>query len=130
MLESPYNLGGRPPMKPANLDIVIYQGATWRLPMQWIAVDTPVNLNGYGLQAQARLTFNSNDQRLLFDLSVGDGITITDSDEGKFELLLSHEATDAMDFVRASWELEAIQPNGDVLRIAQGYVTLSRGIEP
>ena len=113
-------------MTPANLDITIYQGATWRLPMQWVVNNVPVDLTGYTLRAQAKLTFNSNDQRTLFDLTA----VITDAVNGMFEISLTSEETAAFDFIRGSWELEAVQPNADILRILQGYVSLSRGVEP
>lgn len=114
-------------MTPARYNLTIYQGATLRLPIQWIADGTPVDITGSAIKAKGKYP---DQQGLLFDLSIGSGINVVDPVLGKFEVLITAEKTKEMDFLAGSWELDITNPQGEVYRVVMGYLSLSKEVRP
>ena len=54
------------------------------------AENNPIDLTGYQIKTQARA--NSTSKKTLFDLSIGNGITITDSVNGLYDIDLQDTA--------------------------------------
>lgn len=117
-------------MKPATLNVTIYQGAEWRLLLGWASgtkeSHTGIDMTGYTLRSQARKNYDSEEP--FFDLSLGDGIEWVDQGTGKFALVLSAEQTAALTIALGVFDVEATAPNGDVSRLVQGQVKLSREV--
>jgi len=120
------------PAAPQNL--LIEQGATWRAIFMLlqpgatgtpIADRLPINLAGYSARMQIRPDYTST--TVLAELTLANaGISITPA-TGKIDLYISATDTAALTFTDAPavYDLELIEPGGDVIRLLKGRVTLS-----
>jgi len=121
-------------MPAAKKNLSIEQGATWRdsyVLLQSAPVGTPVadmlpvDLTGYSARMQVRPDYAS--ATVLVDLTVANGgITITAA-AGKISLYISAADTSALAFTdtTAVYDLELIEPAGDVIRLLRGSISLS-----
>lgn len=112
-------------MTPAQLDLTIYQGATFRKSFTWQTGDplTAVDLTGCTMRMQIRERRDATE--VIVELtSENGGITITPL-TGQFALYLSATATAALAVTKAVYDLEIVFANGDVVRFLQGKVTVS-----
>ena len=121
-------------MPAAKKNLTIEQGATWRdtyTLLQPAPVGTPIadmlpiNLAGYTARMQIRPDPAS--ATVLVELTPANGrITITPA-SGTLALHISATDTAALTFtdVPAVYDLELIEPSGDVIRRLRGTVTLS-----
>ncbi len=117
-------------MPAAKLDLMIEQGATFRHTLFVKAgkgADAPpVNLTGCKARMQIRSDIDSAD--VLIELTTeNDRITITPLD-GRIDLRISDEDTAALSFERGVHDVELEYSNGDVSRVVQGKVVLSREV--
>lgn len=115
-------------MTPAKYDLVVYQGATLRLPMQYVAGGVPVNITDCSIRAVGRQRYDSGEEA--FELSIGQGITVTDPLTGSFTMSLTVAQTMAINFRLGVWNLEITFPEGTVIRVVQGFLTLSKMVQP
>jgi hypothetical protein len=103
--------------------IIIDQGATWRLPVQWVDDDgAGINMAGYTLRAQIRTNYAARGGNLLADLTLGAGIEYTDQANGEFALSISAAATRTMPIGSFRWDVEAESGGGEVTRLLMGPV--------
>jgi len=121
-------------MPAAKKNLTIEQGATWRDSYTLlqpapagtpIASRLPVDLTGYSTRMQVRPDYAS--ATVLLELTPANGrITITPA-SGKLDLYISDADTAALTFTDtpAVYDLELIEPGGDVIRLLKGTVTLS-----
>ena len=121
-------------MTAAKKNLTIEQGATWRdtyTLLQPAPVGTPIadmlpiDLSGYSARMQVRPDYAST--TVLIELSTDNTrITITPL-TGTLALFISDADTTALAFTDASavYDLELIQPGGEVIRLLRGTVTLS-----
>lgn len=110
---------------PGKSDIKIYQGATFREEM--IITDTddqPIEFTGYTARAQAREEYISPTPFMNLTTENG-GITLGATD-GTVTLVMSAAATAAITAEHGVWDLELVQPNGEVWRVLQGEVCVSK----
>lgn len=115
-------------MTPGQLDLIIYQGATWR---KTIRVQSPagtgVDLTDATLQMQIRPAIASTE--IIIELSTANGrIVVTDASKGEFVVEIEDEASSQIDQTKGVYDLEVHYPNGDVDRILMGKVTLSKEV--
>lgn len=103
----------------------IYQGATNILPLTYYDPDgvTPINLTGYSARLQVREGYDS--EEALIDLDSDGGGIVLGGAAGTVEITISEEESAELDFDRAVYDLELIDPAGDVDRLLSGPVTLS-----
>lgn len=115
-------------MTPANIPITIYQGATFRKSFQWLAGNpaVPVNLTSATGQMQIRRKVTSTDIELELTTTNG-GIIITDSVNGKFELLVTPEQSSPLTIKEGVYDIE-LTVGIDLIRIIEGDVTLSKEV--
>jgi phage pi2 protein 07 len=113
-------------MKPATLDITIYQGSTFSQVFQWKSgsPSVPVNLTGYTARMQIREKFSSPDYVINLTTENG-GIVFRDAVNGTFSIEMSATDTAAMNFKHAVYDIEFVSPSGIVTRLFGGSVTLS-----
>lgn len=109
-------------MEPAKRKLKLQQGKTLRKPYQWKAGGVPVDLTGWKARLQIRPEVRS--EQVLADLTTENGGIIIDPLQGKFTLFMSDADTALLDFETAVFELEMIAPNGDVMTLMYGDVTL------
>jgi tRNA threonylcarbamoyladenosine modification (KEOPS) complex Pcc1 subunit len=115
-------------LKPANIPITIYQGATFYKEFQWKSGTPllPVNITGYTARMQIRETIKSPD--VLIELTTGNNnnrITITNPTDGRFVLEISATDTASLNFKSGVYDLELISSTGKVTRLFGGNVTFS-----
>jgi len=103
-------------LDPADLDIVIPQGATFRLRFQWLTDGAPVDLTGAEVRGQIRQDFRKPVLGTLVCSGDADGHIIAS---------LSAAATAAIPAVEAKWDLEIEWPDHDVVRLLMGKCLIS-----
>jgi hypothetical protein len=113
-------------MKPATVNLTIYQGSTFSQEFQWKSGDpaVPVDLTGYAARMQIREKISSPNYIVNLTTENG-GIVIRDAVNGKFSIEISADATTTMNFKTAVYDLEFVSPDGIVRRLLGGTVTLS-----
>ncbi len=114
-------------MAAAKYKLKLEQGVTLRKPFTWRAASDPVILTGYKARMQIRPEIDSS--AVLAELTTENGgILIEAPTTGTFVLYLDDVITAALEFDQAVYDVEMIAPNGDVTRVMQGVVTLSREV--
>lgn len=117
-------------MPAAKQNLFIEQGTTWRYPLALkagaTATSPALNLTGYTAHMQLRSDIGS--ATAIIALTTANGrITIAPL-IGQVDLVLSATETAALAFDRAVYDLEIISASGEVTRILQGSVTLSKEV--
>ena len=113
-------------MTAAKLKLGLEQGATLRKLFTWKADGVPVSLTGWTARMQVRESIDATD--IIHELTTENGGVILAAEPGAFTLYIGAADTAAFDFENAVYDLEFIAPNGDVTRLMQGEVTLSREV--
>lgn len=112
-------------MKPAAINITIYQGTTHYQEFQW-KVGSPavaVDLTGYTARMQIRPKIV--DPTVICSLTTENGgIVISDPVNGKFSINISATDTAAFEFKNAVYDIELVI-GSNVRRLFGGTVTLS-----
>ena len=115
-------------------DIIIEQGADWRLVMNWKDPGgVPMNLAGYRARMQVRETFAAKAK--VFDLTTENGMITLDAVNGLVSLHLPADVSAEVPILPAktAWidgkqaqqlvfDIEMIAPDGGVTRLIQGAV--------
>lgn len=111
-------------MKPATLDLTIYQGATYNKPFQWKTGTplVPVDITGCTARMQIRKSVSSPD--VLFELTTeNDRIVITDAVNGKYEIRIPASVSSQFLFKNGTYDFEIVYPSGEpVYRLLEGSV--------
>jgi len=114
-------------IKPAQDDLLIYQGSTYDKRWRWTANGQPVDLTGASIKSQARPATQAGVAFL--DMSVENGqIAIYDAPQGIFGIALSADQTAALNFAQAVYDLEIRWATGRVQRLIFGGITLSKEV--
>jgi len=118
-------------MPAARYDFKIEQGATFQRTITWKDSNgNPIDLTGYKIRLQARI--NPNDKDPIIDLStspeVGGIEILTPAGNGQFRITMDASDTASLDFAEALYDLEAEDPDGNVTRLLEGTIELSREI--
>ena len=113
---------------PAKLKLKIIQGATFRKALVWLAPDkkTPIDLTGCTARMQVRSEIES--PTVLLELTTENGGIVIDGPAGKLTLRISPTATAAITWESGVWDLEVVHPSGDVTRLVQGSISVSREV--
>lgn len=112
-------------------DLTINQGATWPFKARWTDQSgVPVDLTGYLIRSQVRNYLSSS--AVLFEMNSATpavGVTFGPLDaSGEIEITLSANFTAALSFDNAVYDMEAVSPGGQVTRILQGNMSLSKEV--
>ncbi len=117
-------------MPAAKLDLLIEQGATFRHTLfvkAGIGADAPAaDLTGCKVRMQIRSDVDSPD--VLIELTTENDRIATTPLDGRIDLRIDDEDTSALDFDAGVHDIEIEWSNGDVDRIVQGKVGLSREV--
>ncbi len=112
-------------MVPATVNMIIYQGSTFRRRFQWtIGEDnTPVDLTSYQGRMQIRLKKN---EPIIIELTTeNNGIEFIDTVNGVFQVYLTAIQTSNFDFKTAVYDIELYTSEDEVIRVIEGAITLS-----
>lgn len=109
-----------------QLDLRLQQGATWHVQLTYKAgadpqSATPVDLTGYTARLQVRSAWYSDSP--LLSLTTTAGISLG-GDAGTIDLHLSATETAALLWREGVYDLELQAPDGTVLRVLAGKVTV------
>jgi hypothetical protein len=112
-------------------DLVINQGETWKFKATWKDTGgTLIDLTGYTIRSQVRPYLSSS--TILFQMNSATpsaGVSFEPLDaSGEIEITLSANFTAALSFDNAVYDMEAVSPSGQVTRILQGGMTLSKEV--
>lgn len=108
----------------AKLNLLINQGATFRHKLYWKdGKKKPIDITGYTGRLQARTDYSAQEAYITLTTANG-GIDINGS-AGEVAIYMSDEQTAALSVLKGVYDLELVAPNGDVIRLVQGTVTLS-----
>lgn len=115
-------------MPAGKLDLLIEQGATFKhaLVVKQGTSATPADLTGFTARMQIRTDVDAASP--IIELTTENGrITITPLD-GRIDLLIDADDTAAMSFDGGVHDLELVSAGGEVTRLVQGKVKLSREV--
>lgn len=97
----------------------IEKGATYTHTLIWKdANNTPIDLTGCQAKLQVRPSVSSD--TILLELSTTNSRIIITPLEGKIELLIMDEVTQALESLGGVYDLELYYPNGYVTRLVEG----------
>lgn len=117
-------------MTAAKLNLTVDQGATFRHCLVLKAGSGPaapeVNLTGYSVRLQIRAYVSAPD--VLLELSTANGRIVVTPLTGEIAIVISATDTGLLDFSKAVYVLEIESAGGEVARILQGVITLSKGV--
>lgn len=106
-------------IQPAQLDLTIYQRATYRLQIRLNADDVPLDATGYEAAAQIWDQFR-NRKYAEFD------VQWIDRSEGLLEIVLQYDETAEIE-EQAYWDLLVVEPSGDRYFWLEGKVFFDPG---
>ncbi len=113
-------------MAAANYDILIEQGATFKLNLRWKDGDgNGIDLDGYEARMQIRKSSQSNNVELELTSDGSDESITFGSDYGFINIEVDANITSGFDIRRGVYDLELIAPSGEITRLIQGSVTIS-----
>jgi hypothetical protein len=114
-------------MAAASYDFEIEQGSTLLKPIVWKdSTGTPVNLIGYSAKMQVRQSANADE--VLLEMSTSNGKISITPQTGTINLIFSATSTAAINWKRGKYDLELTSPSGDVTRLIEGAITVSKEI--
>lgn len=119
-------------MRALEYDLVVEQGADFRLTLLFSdSAHIPVNLTGFSAAAQMRTNHAAASVLLAFSSSPPPLATSRiwlGGTAGTVILEADADATRALTFRQGVYDVEVTSPTGEVYRLAEGRVTLSREV--
>lgn len=118
-------------MVAAKRDLFIEQGATFTFVFRWmkqfeLEEPVPVDLTGYKARMQIR---KSQGTPVFIEATTENSfITVEDALDGKVKLYLPALETDKLTTSPLVYDVEMVEPNGDVHRVLKGKVTVDPNI--
>lgn len=113
-------------LTPGNYDLTLYQGATFSQYFTWKNSDgSPVDLTGFSARMMARETLDS--QAFLTLTTANGGITLGGT-AGTILLTLNPADSAAISASAGVYDLELVSGSGDVQRLLQGNIYVSREV--
>lgn len=109
-------------LEPGVYHLKIRQGKTLRKVFTFKIAGVLVNLSGYTARAQVRQIPDAS--TALVDLSTANGGIALGGALGTITLILADTATANLTPINAVWELELIEPGGDVMSLLYGPATI------
>lgn len=123
-------------LKPARIDLTIYQGATYWKEWQWLdGTQAAINLTNYTARMQIReevdsptvlleiLSTGSADQKMIIG-----GKVEADPTNGKYGIWLAASITAAISWEAGVYDIELQAADGFVRRIQEGKVKVSKEV--
>lgn len=114
---------------PAKLKYTIYQGATFRKRLTWTGpapTFAPIDLTG--CTARMHIRAKLEDATPLLVLTTENGRITLGGTTGTVDLFIADEDTTLITWTSGVFDIEIAHPGGDVTRIAQGSVSVSKEV--
>ena len=115
-------------------NFTIEQGTTFRRTFKYkSSTGDPISLENHEIRMQIRKTVESSTSELSITESSGNGTPATSFDvsttnTNEFDLIISKEDTAAMSFNTAVYDIEIQDTSGNVTRLLQGKIKLSKEV--
>lgn len=110
-------------MKPGIAPIRCPQGSTFRRTLVYKIARRPVDLTEWDARMQVRETHSATST--LANLTVGNGGLTLGGSAGTITIYISHEDTSNIRAGNYVYDLELVEPNGDVMRLVEGKFTVT-----
>jgi hypothetical protein len=111
---------------PGKHSFTLYQGTTLRKEFTWTAAGVPVDLTGYTGRAQLRTSAGT--AAIALDLTSANGGILVSGVTGKITMYATDLQTDTLTADKYLYDLDITNTLGDVLRLVEGTITISKGI--
>lgn len=102
--------------------LTIDQGTTVRIPLRWMRDDEPVDLTGATARMEIRTTYGGE---LLARLDTENGGLVLGGEDGTIQINIPPSMSSAWTVRTAVYDIELVEPNGDIIRLLQGAVVIS-----
>lgn len=104
------------------------QGSTFTFQIQYTEDDevTPIDLTGATAKMQVRDIQGGS--KLAFTLTSPTGGIVIDGPEGLLTIKVTPTQTNKMFFPKSVYDLVIVDSNGNRIRLAEGFMTLSRAV--
>jgi hypothetical protein len=110
-----------------NYNILLYQGTTQVIPIQWKPSGVPAIITGASIKMQVRKSIS--DSIVQIDLSTDNTkIVITDDLTGIFELHFSPSDTNNIKIGNGVYDIVLTDIGGSIHRVLQGNITIDMGV--
>lgn len=116
-------------MTPAEFNLEIYKGSTYRKSLQWIdkATGLPMDLTSCTFKMQIRDYLGSDN--VLDELTTANSkIVLVDAAQGKWRIDLTPTQTGAYTFKKAVYDIDVTFPSTDKFTPVKGVVTLTEQV--
>lgn len=113
---------------PAKHKFVIYQGATFRKKLTWTVKSTGAAIDLTGCTARMHIRAKQPDASTLLTLTTENSRITLGGVAGTVDLFISDEDTAAITWTSGVWDLEIAHPNGDVTRLSEGSISVSKEV--
>lgn len=90
--------------------------------------DTPQPINLQGYQIIMEVKDKPGGKILCAECTIGDGVTVTDSANGKFTLNVSPAKTRKFVFPRSAFQVQTISSGGEARTIHRGWFNVDAGV--
>lgn len=108
-------------------DIVIEQGTTLNIPIQWKPNNNVINITNYVITMQIRKFIE--DTTVLLELSTTNGkIIITDSVSGVFTVKISPSDTSTATWSNGVYDINILDTNANVYKVLKGTALLNKSV--
>jgi hypothetical protein len=112
--------------KQNKYDFIIQQGANFTKNITWQDSDgQPIDLTNYTARMKAKRNYSSENE--YFSLTHESGITLGGA-EGTVVINMTPAETAALSFDTAVYDLELVSSGGNVKRLLEGVITLSKEV--
>jgi len=113
-------------MKPAIIDLTVYQGSTFNKNFQWLSGTDPTNLTNCSIRMQVRQSL-FGDVITEFSTSTS-GLTITDAVLGKFKLTIAASVSSLFTSNKYIYDIEITFPDSSVYRVIKGSILIDQEV--
>jgi hypothetical protein len=110
---------------PAEVDLCLPQGQTWDNSIVWEADDVAVNLTGWTTRMMLRTSAEAASPTVSLSTATN---TMTALSNGTISLVYSAVSSAAITAATYLYDLEVVDPSGNVRRLMQGRAVVSREI--
>lgn len=111
-----------------KLNLKVNQGATYKHTIFWVDDnDVPINITGHVCRMQARAKLDAPSTLLNLTTENG-GLIIANALLGEIRIYLSATDTTNINWTSAVYDLEIEAPNGDVTRLIEGKITVTKEV--
>jgi hypothetical protein len=112
-------------MKPAIIDLYLYQGSTFRKNFQWLTNDVPTDLTNCSIKMQLRTSHGGS---VIQEFDNSNGLVITNATLGQFQLTIAPSISTLLNYSEYIYDIEISFDTDDIVRVIKGKVYLDKEV--